>query len=182
MGKKIVILNGSPRTRGNTAALVRSFAEGAQRSGSTVTEFVLDGMNLHGCRGCFGGGSDPERPCVQQDDMKAIYPVYREADVVVLASPLYYWTISGQLKTAFDRLFAVAECDPSLANPKKECVLLMAAEGYGFEEALYWYHRLEQHLGWKSLGEVLCGGVMDLGDIAGREELHQAFELGQSIS
>ena len=62
------------------------------------------------------------------------------------------------------------------------CVLLMAAEGYGFEEALYWYHRLEPHLGWKSLGEVLCGGVMDLGDIAGREELHQAFELGQSIS
>ena len=58
----------------------------------------------------------------------------------------------------------------------------MAAEGHGFEEPLYWYDHLEQHLGWKSLGKVLCGGVMDLGDIAGREELHQAFELGRSIS
>ena len=103
-------------------------------------------------------------------------------DVVVLAAPLYYWTISGQLKLAFDRLFAVAECDPNLANPKKESVLLMAAEGHGFEETLYWYDHLEQHLGWKSLGRVLCGGVMNLGDIAGREELHQAFELGRSIS
>ena len=89
---------------------------------------------------------------------------------------------AGQLKLAFDRLFAVAECGPDLANPQKESVLLMAAEGHGFEETLYWYDHLEQHLGWKSLGKVLCGGVMDLGDIAGREELHQAFELGRSIS
>lgn len=76
----------------------------------------------------------------------------------------------------------MAECDPGLANPKKESVLLMAAEGHGFEETLYWYDHLEQHLGWRSLGKVLCGGVMNLGDIAGREELHQAFELGRSIS
>lgn len=182
MSKKILILNGSPRKTGNTAALIHSFAEGAESAGNTVTEFFLDGMDLHGCRGCFGGGRDPEHPCVQRDDMDKIYPVYKEADVVVLASPLYYWTISGQLKLAFDRLFAVAECDPDLANPKKESVLLMAAEGHGFEETLYWYDHLEQHLGWKSLGRVLCGGVMNLGDIAGREELHQAFELGRSIS
>lgn len=182
MSKKILILNGSPRKTGNTAALIRSFTEGAESSGNTVTEFFLDGLNLHGCRGCFGGGRDPEHPCVQRDDMDKIYPVYKEADVVVLASPLYYWTISGQLKLAFDRLFAVAECDPGLANPKKESVLLMAAEGHGFEETLYWYDHLEQHLGWRSLGKVLCGGVMNLGDIAGREELHQAFELGRSIS
>ena len=119
MSKKIVILNGSPRKTGNTAALIRSFAEGAESAGNTVTEFFLDGMDLHGCRGCFGGGRDPEHPCVQRDDMDKIYPVYKEADVVVLASPLYYWTISGQLKLAFDRLFAVAECDPGLANPKR---------------------------------------------------------------
>ncbi len=59
--------------------------------------------------------------------MLKIYPAYKAADVVVLASPLYYWTISGQLKTAFDRLFAVAECDKDYRNPKKECILLMAA-------------------------------------------------------
>ena len=87
MSNKILILNGSPRKTGNTAALIRSFAEGAESAGNTVTEFFLDGMDLHGCKGCFGGGRDPEHPCVQRDDMDKIYPVYKEADVVVLASP-----------------------------------------------------------------------------------------------
>ena len=182
MGKNIVVLNGSPRSKGNTSALVREFTRGAEEAGHTVTEFFLDGMDIHGCKGCFGGHSGRDCPCVQRDDMDQIYPAVKDCHVVVLASPLYYWTISGQLKLAFDRLFAVAECDPDLANPKKESVLLMAAEGHGFEETLYWYDHLEQHLGWKSLGRVLCGGVMNLGDIAGREELHQAFELGRSIS
>ncbi len=181
MGRNIVILNGSPRRQGNTSALVNAFAEGAESAGHTVTEFFLDGMDIHGCKGCFGGGKNPEHPCVQRDDMDNIYPAYRAADVVVLASPLYYWTISGQLKTAFDRLFAVAECDPNLRNPKKDCVLLMAAEGNGFEETLYWYDRLEKHLGWRSLGKVLCGGVMDAGDIRGRKELEDAKNLGKSI-
>ncbi len=182
MSKRILILNGSPRKNGNTAALIRSFTEGAQAAGNTVTEFFLNAMDIHGCKGCFGGGKDPDHPCVQRDGMEQIYPVYREADIVVLASPLYYWTISGQLKTAFDRLFAVAECDPDLRNPKKETVLLMAAEGYGFEETLFWYDHLERHLGWKSLGKVLCGGVMEVGDISGRPELHEAYELGRSLS
>ena len=181
MGRKIVILNGSPRRRGNTSALVNALIEGAESAGHTVTEFFLNDMDIHGCKGCFGGGKDLDHPCVQRDDMEKIYPAYREADVVVLASPLYYWTISGQLKCAFDRLFAVAECDPNLRNPQKDCALLMAAEGNGFEETLYWYDRLEKHLGWHGLGKVLCGGVMDIGDIQGRKELNEARELGKSI-
>ena len=182
MGKKIIILNGSPRKSGNTSALTAAFAEGAKEAGNTVTEFFLNGMNIHGCLGCFGGGRNPESPCVQKDDMEKIYPVYKEADIVVLATPLYYWTISGQLKCAFDRLFAVAECDPNYRNPKKESALIMAAEGHGFEETLYWYDSLEKHLGWRSIGKVLCGGVMDVGDIQGRKELEEARALGASIS
>ena len=57
----------------------------------------------------------------------------------------------------------------------------MAAEGNGFEETLYWYERLEKHLGWRSLGKVLCGGVMEVGDIQGRRELDEAQDLGKSI-
>jgi len=181
MAKKIIVLNGSPRKNGNTSALVKSFVEGAESKGNTVTEFFLDGMNINGCKGCFGGGKNPKSPCVQKDDMDKIYPIYKEADIVVLATPLYYWSISGQLKCAFDRLFAVAECDPGYRNPKKECALLMAAEGNGFEETLYWYDRLEKHIGWKSIGKVLCGGVMAVGDIEGNEKLKEAYELGQSI-
>ena len=181
MSKKIIILNGSPRKAGNTAALTAEFKKGAEEAGNTVTEFFLDGMNINGCKGCFGGGKNPDSPCVQKDDMDKIYPVYKKADIIVLAAPLYYWTISGQLKTAFDRLFAVAECDPDYRNPKKESVLIMAAEGCGFEETLYWYEHLEKHLGWKSIGKVLCGGVMAMGDIAGKPELQEAYVLGKSI-
>lgn len=181
MNKKIMILNGSPRKAGNTTALAAEFKKGAEEAQNTVTEFFLDSMNINGCKGCFGGGKNPNSPCVQKDDMDNIYPIYKEADIVVLATPLYYWTISGQLKTAFDRLFAVAECDPNYRNPKKESVLIMAAEGYGFEETLYWYDRLEKHLGWKSIGKVLCGGVMAMGDIAGKPELQEAYNLGKSI-
>ena len=104
MSKKIIVLNGSPRVKGNTSMLVEEFAKGAKEAGSEVTVFNLDKMNINGCKGCFGGGKNPDSPCVQKDDMEKIYPVYKEADVVVLASPLYYWNFSGQLRTAFDRL------------------------------------------------------------------------------
>ena len=181
MGKKIIVLNGSPRKNGNTSALVKAFSEGAESAGHSVTEFWLGGMNIHGCRGCCAGGKNPESPCVQKDDMEKIYPAYKEAGVVVLASPLYYWTISGQLKCAFDRLFAVAECDPNYTNPRKESALLMAAEGNGFEETVYWYDRLMGHIGWKDCGKVLCGGVMAVGDIEGKPELEEARKLGASI-
>ena len=181
MSKNIIILNGSPRKNGNTAALIQAFTEGAESAGHTVTTFFLDRMNINGCKGCFGGGKDSEHPCVQKDDMNQIYPVYQEADIVVLASPAYYWGISGQLKTAFDRLFAVTECDPDYIGPKKDCILLMAAESWEFEEILFWYDRLEKNIGWKSIGKVLCGDVMNVGDIKGNPKLDEARALGASI-
>ena len=180
--KKIIILNGSPRLNGNTAALTEQFRKGAEEAGNTVTEFHLPKMKIGGCLGCWQGGKDPAHPCVQQDDTEKIYPLYCEADVVVLASPLYYWFISGHLKNAFDRLFAIAECDPDYRNPRKESVLIMAAEGAGFEESEHWYDHLEKHIGWKSLGKVLCGWVTQPGDIEGKPELKKAYELGRSIS
>lgn len=184
MGKKILILNGSPRRGGNTAAFAQAFAQGAERSGHLVTTFAVQGMDIHPCLGCFGGGKDPHSPCVQKDGMERIYPVYTEADILVLASPMYYWSISGQLKCAFDRLFAVAECNADYANPRKGCVMLMAAEGAdksNFEPALQYYEALLRHLGWKNLGVVTAGGVLAVGDIQGHPALEQAAELGRSL-
>lgn len=183
MRKKIVILNGSPRKNGNTSALVKAFREGAECAGHTVTEFFLDHMNLHGCKGCFGGHSDRECPCVQQDDMNQIYPAVRDCDVVVLASPLYYWNLSGQLRTAMDRLFALEEGGQNLLRGNgKSSALLMAAEGYEFDDAVLYYDHLMAHLRWQNLGHVLAGGNMDVGDVAGKRELQEAFALGRSIS
>ncbi|MCC8107473.1 MAG: flavodoxin family protein [Planctomycetes bacterium] len=181
MAKKIVILNGSPRPNGNTAGLIASFTEGAKTAGHDVREFRLQSMKIAGCIGCLQGGKDPASPCVQKDDMDKIYPAYVEADIVVLASPLYYWTISGQLKCAFDRLFAVAECDPNYANPKKDAILLMAAKGNDYGEVTLWYDRLLDYLGWKDRGKVLAGGVMQIGDIAGKPILDEARKLGAGI-
>ena len=151
MSKQILILNGSPRIHGNTAALIDAFTAGAEAAGHTVTRFDLAALDIHGCRGCLGGGKDPRHPCVQRDGMDAVYPAYMAADVVVLASPMYYWSISGQLKCAFDRLFAVAELDPNLANPVKDAVLLMAAEGdteENFAPVRAYYKALRDCLGW----------------------------------
>ena len=182
MAKNIVILNGSPRKNGNTSALVKAFTQGAESAGHTVTEFFLGGMDIHGCKGCFGGHSSRECPCVQQDDMNKIYPAVKDSDVVVLASPLYYWTMSGQIRTALDRLFALEEGDGNLLRGNcRGSVLLMAAEGHGFEDAVLYFDHLMEHLRWKNLGKVLCGGVMDVGDAQGRKELDDARELGKSI-
>lgn len=155
--KKILVLNGSPRPNGNTSALIDAFVRGAEEAGNEVARIDLRSLDIRPCLGCCKGGKDPESPCVQKDGMLSVYPAYKASDVVVLASPLYYWSVSGMLKTAFDRLFSVAECDANLRNTVKSSLLLMAAEGYGFEESEYWYDRLMERLGWTSLGKVLCG-------------------------
>ncbi len=182
--KKIVILNGSPRLNGNTAGLVEAFAKGAQEKGHSVSLFNLQNMDIHPCLGCCGGGKEAESPCVQKDDMQKIYPSYEQADILVLASPMYYWSISAQLKMAFDRLFAVAEKDPNYRNPKKDCIMLMASEGdtqSNRESVEHYHHSLLQHLGWTNLGEVYAGGVMNVGDIKDHPALEQAYNLGFSL-
>lgn len=180
--KKIVILNGSPRRNGNTSALVKAFTQGAESAGNTVTEFFLDSMEIHGCRGCFGGHSSQECPCVQKDDMSQIYPAVKESDVVVLATPLYYWNMSGQIRTAIDRLFALEEGDGNLLRGhERASALLMAAEGNGFDDVLLYYNHLVEHLRWKNLGHVLAGGNGDIGDIEGKPEIQKACDFGKSI-
>lgn len=182
ISKNIVILNGSPRRNGNTSALVRAFTEGAESAGHAVTEFFLDSMEIHGCKGCFGGHSSRECPCVQADDMNRIYPAVKNCDVIVLATPLYYWNMSGQLRTAVDRLFALEEGDGNLLRGHdRACALLMAAEGHDFEDVLSYFDHLMKLLRWTNLGHVLAGGNGDAGDIIGKPEIQKAWELGKSI-
>lgn len=182
MSKNIVVLNGSPRKKGNTSTLVTEFIRGANESGNDVTEFFLEEMSISGCKGCFGGHSSKECPCVQQDNMNQIYPAIKKCDVVVLASPLYYWNMSGQIRTAMDRLFALEEGDGNLLRGHdRSSALLMAAEGHGFDDVVTYYDHLLEHLKWKNLGHVLAGGNGDVGDINGKIEIAKAYELGRSI-
>ncbi|MGI6008106.1 MAG: flavodoxin family protein [Ruminococcus sp.] len=169
MAKKILVLNGAARKNGNTAKLVRSFTEGARSAGHSVQEFYLDGMDIHSCKGCLHAERDAHSPCSQKDDMDQIYSAFADCDVVVFASPLYFWTITGTLKTAADRLYAELECLGYGKFPR-ESVLLMTAGGADYSQAVTWYRTYEHNLGWKNRGEVLGSGKTEA-----------AYRLGASL-
>ena len=169
MPKKIIILNGAARKNGSTAALVLAFADGARSAGHLVREFYLDGMNIHSCKGCLHAGRDSKSPCSQKDDMDQIYAAFAECDVVTFASPVYFWTITGPLKTAADRLYASLEC-MGYGQFVRESVLLMTADGADYSQATTWYRTYERNLGWKNRGEVL-----------GKGKTQAAYQLGASL-
>ena len=177
---KIVVLEGSPNKNGSSNMLANEFIRGAQEAGHTVQVINAAQSDIHPCTGCIHCGY--EGPCVQKDDMNQIYPAVKECDVVVLSSPLYYWNMSGQLRTAVDRLFALEEGDGNLLRGNgRSSALLMAAEGNGFDDVVLYYDHLMEHLRWKNLGYVLAGGNGDIGDIEGKPEIQKAFDLGKSI-
>lgn len=169
MAKKILILNGVARKNGNTAKLVQAFSDGAKSVGHKVSEFYLDGMNIHSCKGCLRARRDSKSPCSQKDDMEQIYSVFADCDVVVFASPVYFWTITGPLKTAADRLYAELEC-LGYGGFVKESVLLMTADGADYSQAVTWYCTYERNLHWKNRGEVL-----------GKGKTEAAYQLGASL-
>ena len=165
--KNILILVGSANKNGNTARLAAAFAEGAKAAGHTVTAVNLNEAGINGCLGCNACRRN-RIPCVQKDGMTRIYPLLEQADTVVLASPLYYWTISASTKAFIERLYSVS--DPSVRPPmgryeqypEKDCLLLMtAADNYfwTFEQAVSYYRfALARYLGWNDKGMLLAGG------------------------
>lgn len=169
MNNKIIVLNGAARKNGNTAMLVEAFADGARSAGNQVKIFHLDSMNIHSCKGCLRAGKNAKSPCSQKDGMEQIYAEFEDADVIVFASPLYFWTITGTLKTAADRLYAELEC-LGYGKFAKQSVLLMTADGGDYSQAVTWYRTYERNLGWKNLGEVL-----------GKGKNKEAYQLGASI-
>ena len=169
---KIMILNGAARRNGNTAKLIQAFTDGAKSSENEVREFYLQDMNIKGCLGCEHCSKAPKgasNPCAQNDDMAMINEAFMSADVVVFASPVYFWTITGTLKTAADRLYAELRSLGYGGFPRSS-VLLMTAGGSDYSQAVRWYETFERNLGWKNLGEVLGAG-----------KTRAAFELGASI-
>lgn len=169
MSKKILVLNGSARKNGSTAQLVHAFSKGAISAGHHIKEFYLDGMDIHSCKGCLKAGKDSNSPCFQKDDMDKIYSVFSKCDVVVFASPIYFWTMTGTLKTATDRLYAELEC-LGYKRFARESVLLMSADGADYSQAITWYRTFERNLGWKNRGEVL-----------GKGKVEEAYRLGASL-
>ncbi len=107
---KIVVLNGSPHKTGNTAALVDAFQKGATSAGHEVVVCPVGTMNIKGCLGCEYCHTKGEGACIQKDDMQKVYPELNSADMVVIASPIaspvYYFGISGQMQSTVSRFYA----------------------------------------------------------------------------
>lgn len=101
---KILVLGGSPNKNGSTQILIESFTRGAEEAGHTVSVLNVAHMEVHPCTGCIVCGYD--RPCVQHDDMKELRKAVMESDMLVFATPLYFFDISAQLKTVIDRFCA----------------------------------------------------------------------------
>jgi len=103
---RIVILKGSPNAKGNTAILADQIAKGAVSAGATVTQFFLQKMDIASCTACQGCQKPKAKGCVQKDDMTAIYDASKNADAIVFASPIYWFTMSAQIKQVLDRFYA----------------------------------------------------------------------------
>ena len=132
---KILILNGSPRPNGNTAAMVEAFSEGARSAGHEVTAVNVCQKKIAGCLACEYCHTKGNGKCVQQDDMQEIYPVLEEAEMIVLASPVYYHSFTGQLQCAINRIYALDK--PK--NLKKAALILSSGSDHVYCGAIYEY-------------------------------------------
>ena len=121
----ILVLNGSPRPRGETAKMVAAFRAAAEGAGHTVTVIDVCRLNIHGCLACEYCHGKGQGVCVQKDDMQQIYEKLPETDMLVLASPIYYHNISGQLKCVIDRFYAALY--PKAPERLKKAAMFLAS-------------------------------------------------------
>lgn len=150
----VLILNGSPRPRGNTAAMAAAFEEGAAAAGHRVTVKQIGNKDIRGCKNCDACRGTLNGSCVQHDDMQEIYPLMRECEALVIASPIYYYSLTGQTHCAIERIYAFERL-PKL----KKSALLLTAGGGGFTSAIQTYKdAFIGHMGAKDMGIVTAIG------------------------
>ena len=106
---KILVLNGSPRPKSNTKAHIEAFKEGAESKGHEVKVLNIGQMKFNGCIGCEYCHTKGEGVCVQKDDMFNVYPDLMDAEMIVIASPIYYWGFSGQMMSLISRFYAIGK-------------------------------------------------------------------------
>jgi len=182
---KIVAVLGSPRPQGNSAGLARQFLAAARERGAEVQEYQLNDMTFRGCQGCLSckTGSDT---CVLEDDVASVLAAIKEAQVLVLASPVYYGDLIGQLKCFFDRTYSFFNSDFSSRVPTgKKAVLILAQanpDEAQFADIYPRYKRWLKLYGFDPVYLLRAVGVSDMGDIDGQPDLlAQAAALAQEL-
>lgn len=180
---KVMVLHGSARKGGDTDTLAEHFVRGlGGEDEHEVTHFHPIDMNIAHCRGdackgCYGGGG-----CVVQDDMQAVYPIFHDADIVVMAAPMFWGYMTSQLKTLFDRFEAV--CSPEYFG-NKDFVLLIGYRGY-YGSMVEWLQRITKGFGGRAHA-IVCQTFdpeteRDVSITETPERLEEAFALGAAIA
>ena len=180
MSHKILVVTGSPRANGNTDLLADAFIRGAEAAGNQVYRFDAGRAQIKGCQDCkFCVGN--EGKCKQDDDMQQAYGHLYECDVLVLASPIYFYSVSAQIKAFIDRMY----CDIGKPFAVKSSVLLTVQEDENpivANNAVNTYRSIINYVGWENLGIVSVPGVKASGAIAGNPKLDEAYKLGINIT
>lgn len=175
---KIVILIGSMRKDGNTELLVNSFAEGAKDNNEIEIMSVSD-FKVNPCIGCNSCFTREKNSCFQDDDMKLVYEKLEEADMLVVASPVYFYGLSAQLKAIIDRLHTPMR---NRFKIKKLALILVGAATLPelFDSIITQYKLILNFFHLEDAGMLLVRGAKNKGDVT-EESLKEAYALGKSI-
>lgn len=150
---KITVLNGSPRKQ-NTTAMAEAFAEGARAAGHEVEVLQVGKMKINGCLACEYCHGKGAGQCVQKDDMEKVMPAYKDCDMIVFASPIYYFDMTAQLSAAIQRVYAIGK--PTKAT--KAALLLSSASPNPFEGAIATYKSMIGYMGLEDVGVITAAG------------------------
>ena len=175
---KILVITGSPRKGGNSSTLADSFAKGAAEAGHEVVRFDAAFKDVHPCTGCNSCGMNG--PCVFKDDFEFVRKHIVDADLVVFATPMYYFGISAQIKTVIDRFYSIN----GKIHVPKQAVMLMTYANTAASEAVpikSHYEVLLKYLGWTDAGQIIAPGVWPVGAIKSTKYPDEAYKLGKSV-
>ena len=175
----ILILSGSPRKNGNTDLLVEAFYKGAAEKHHVEVVSVHD-YTVHPCKGCNACFTSEGNTCVQKDDMSVIYSKLAKADMLVIASPVYFYGLSAQLKAVIDR------CHNPIRDTfhiRKAALLLVGAASLPelFDSILTQYHLCLNFFHIEDAGHVLVRGAKEKGGVQGTKALEEAEKLGKMV-
>lgn len=179
MAKKVLILSSSPRRGGNSDTLCDEFLRGAAEAGNEVEKIFLKDKSIHYCTGC-GMCSQYQKPCPQKDDAAHVINKMLAADVIVMATPVYFYTMCAQMKTLIDRC-----CGLYLEMKDKEFYFIVTAAEDDKDKMLRTVDTLRGFLDCLEnpieKGTVFGLGVWLVGEIKGNPAMREAFETGQKV-
>ena len=169
---KIVILMGSPNKNGSTGILVDSFVQGAESAGHTCEIIDVCHANIHPCIGCVRCGY--EGPCVQKDDVETIRWKLLDSDMIVFASPIYYFTLSAQLQAVIHRTYSI----DIPKNVKKVALIMSSGSAYVYGPAIaQYYQSIVEYWGVENAGIFTANGKQNKSE----EKRQELYRFGKSL-